>query len=54
MRAHALSLTRRRAAQDGGLPLHVAAANQASEDLVAALLTAYPDAAKEKDQVRLP
>ena len=54
MRARVLSLTRRRAAQDGNLPLHGAAANQASEALVAALLEAYPDAVKEKDEVRLP
>ena len=42
------------AAQDGSLPLHVAAANQASEAVVAALLKASPEAAKEKDKVRPP
>ena len=50
--ARALSLARCRAAQRERLPLHVAAAFQASEAVVAALLKAYPDAAKEKDEVR--
>ena len=39
-------------AQDGKLPLHLAAGNKASDAVVATLLTAYPDAAKEKDEVR--
>ena len=38
-------------AQAGKLPLHVAAANQASEAVVVALLEAHPEAATEKDQV---
>ena len=36
-------------AQDGWLPLHLAAAFKASDAVVTMLLTAYPDAAKEKD-----
>ena len=52
MRARALTLACCRAAQRERLPLHVAAAFQASEAVVAALLKAYPDAAKEKDEVR--
>ena len=35
------------------MPLHWAVANQASEAVVAALLAAYPDAAREKDRVRV-
>ena len=37
--------------QEGWLPLHWSAANQASEAVVAALLKAYLEAAKETDQV---
>eukprot|EP01043_Picozoa_sp_COSAG02_P085795 COSAG02_NODE_23375_length_720_cov_3.710145_1_plen_100_part_01 len=33
----------------GHLPLHYAAENQASSEVVAALLEAYPEAAREKD-----
>ena len=43
-----------RAAQEGRLPLHVAARHQASEAVVAALLAAHPGAAQEKDKVRPP
>ena len=50
VRAYAGSLARLRAAQFGRLPLHVAAASQASEAVVAALLAAYPGAAKKKDK----
>ena len=52
MLAFTLSLARRRAAQDGDLPLHCAAVGNASEAVVAALLAAYPEAAKEKNEVR--
>ena len=41
-----------RLAQLQRLPLHVAAEEQASEGVVTALLTAYPEAAKKKDRVR--
>ena len=40
-------------AQDGRLLLHDAIYLGASEGVVAALLAAYPDAAKEKDKVRV-
>ena len=39
------------AAQDGSLPLHVAAANQAAEAVVVELLKAHAGAAAEKDEV---
>ena len=39
-------------AQGGSLPLHLAAGNKASEEVVKALLATYPDAAKQKDLVR--
>ena len=52
--ARALSLTWRRAEQAGRLPLHYAAANQASEAVVKALLEAHHGAAKEKTNVRPP
>ena len=42
------------AAQDGSLPLHVAAANQASEAVVVELLKAHAGAAAEKDEVCPP
>ena len=35
------------------LPLHVAFEKEASVEVVQAVLAAYPDAVKEKDQVRL-
>ena len=54
MRARALSLACRHAVQIGKLPLHWAAANEASEAVVKALLAEYPDAATEKDEVRPP
>ena len=38
--------------QDGNLPLHYAAQNNKSEAVIKALLDAYPDAAKERDNVR--
>ena len=38
--------------QDGDLPLYFAAANSKSEAVIKALLDAYPDAAKAKDNVR--
>ena len=38
--------------QGGWLPLHCAAANSESEAVVKAVLDAYPDAAKEKCDVR--
>ena len=47
-------LTCRCMSQIGALPLHCAASNKPSEAVVAALLAAYPEAAKEKDPVRLP
>ena len=34
------------------MPLHYAAKHQAPEAVVAALLAAYPEAAKEKNEVR--
>ena len=37
--------------QYGNLPLHSAAENQASAEVVRALLDAYPEAAKEKNNV---
>ena len=40
--------------QDGRLPLHYAAAKQASEAVVVALLAAHPGAAKEQNRVRQP
>ena len=40
-------------AQRGMLPLHCAASKQASEAVVLALLEKYPEAAKEKDKVRV-
>ena len=40
--------------QDGRLPLHVGLEKQASAEVVQAMLAAYPDAAKQKDDVRLP
>ena len=36
------------------LPLHLAVQNQASAEMVQAVLAAYPDAIKEKGEVRLP
>ena len=54
LRAYAGSLARLHAAQEGRLPVHVAAANQASEAVVAALVAAHPDATKKKDKVRPP
>jgi hypothetical protein len=50
VRAFTLSFGRRRAAQDGELPLHCAAVGDASEAVVAALLKAYPEAAKEANK----
>ena len=38
--------------QSGSLPLHFAAENNKSEAVIKALLDAYPDAAKAKDNVR--
>ena len=38
--------------QYGQLPLHFAAQNNKSEAVIKALLDAYPDAIKEKDNVR--
>ena len=38
--------------QDGSLPLHCAARDNKSEAVIKALLDAYPDAAKEKADVR--
>ena len=51
-RAHALSGCLRRA-QDGRLPLHIAALQQGSEaeTVVTLLLNAHPKGAKEKDNV---
>ena len=46
-----LLLACRRAAQKGRLPLHHALGKQASEAVVAALLAAYPEAAKERNEV---
>ena len=40
--------------QDGRLPLYVALINKASDSAISALLAAYPEAVKEKDQVRVP
>ena len=40
--------------QYGRLPLHVGLQSQASAEVVQAVLAAYPDAVKAKDQVRLP
>ena len=40
--------------QYGMLPLHVAVECKASAEVVQAVLAAYPDAVKEKGQVRLP
>ena len=40
--------------QDGRLPLHYAAAKQASEAVVVALLAAHPGAVKEQNRVRQP
>ena len=40
--------------QYGRLPLHVAIEKKASAEVVQAVLAAYPDAAKEKGEVRLP
>ena len=54
MCVYARSLARRRAAQDGRLPLHHAARQKASEAVVATLLAAHPGAAKEKDKVLSP
>ena len=47
--ACALSLARRRAAQDGRLPLQLALRNGDSIEVVAALLTAHPQAEDEVD-----
>ena len=55
MRAYVGSLARICAAQYHeyeNRPLHIAAANQASEAVVVALLTAHPGAAEEKCGVR--
>ena len=49
MSACALSLARRRAAQDGWLPLQLALRNGASIEVVAALLAAHPQAEAEVD-----
>ena len=40
--------------QEERLPLHVGLEKQASAEVVQAVLAAYPDATKEKDNVRLP
>ena len=40
--------------QDGRLPLHVGLENKAPVEVVQAVLDAYPDAIKEKTDVRLP
>ena len=47
------SLSRRRAAQDGLLPLHFALRYDASVEAVAALLAAHPQAEAEVDMAKL-
>ena len=53
MRAQ-LSRARLPGSQDGSLPLHRAAANEASVEVVEALLGAYPEAAQQKANVSAP